>query len=206
MTIVNAQQELLVPSQNYKKYDSELIKALIPEGFNQFWLLKKPSMFMYQDVSLVFQYQTMKLTLRKTRSPKENEPSIVIDKYELKLNKEQADAIYSLFTAAVYSSSLLADASILDGETYTFGAYPDAAEIIPYYKGSNGYHLTEIADMLCECVQTNNLERINDNLKDIKDLTDKFVERYPCKPSEDSAIRFHHGTYQVKGKSMGLDF
>jgi hypothetical protein len=206
MTIVNAQQELLVPSQNYKKYDSELVKALIPEGFNQFWLLKKPSMFMYQDVSLVFQYQTMKLTLRKTRSPKENEPSIVIDKYELKLNKEQADAIYSLFTAAVYSSSLLADASILDGETYTFGAYPDAAEIIPYYKGSNGYHLTEIADMLCECVQTNNLERINDNLKDIKDLTDKFVERYPCKPSEDSAIRFHHGTYQVKGKSMGLDF
>jgi hypothetical protein len=206
MTIVNAQQELLVPSQNYKKYDSELVKALIPEGFNQFWLLKKPSMFMYQDESLVFQYQTMKLTLRKTRSPKENEPSIVIDKYELKLNKEQADAIYSLFTAAVYSSSLLADASILDGETYTFGAYPDAAEIIPYYKGSNGYHLTQIADMLCECVQTNNLERINDNLKDIKDLTDKFVERYPCKPSEDSAIRFHHGTYQVKGKSMGLDF
>ena len=148
----------------------------------------------------------MKLTLRKTRSPKENEPSIVIDKYELKLNKEQADAIYSLFTAAVYSSSLLADASILDGETYTFGAYPDAAEIIPYYKGSNGYHLTQIADMLCECVQTNNLERINDNLKDIKDLTDKFVERYPCKPSENSAIRFHHSTYQVKGKSMGLDF
>jgi hypothetical protein len=206
MTIVNAQQELLVPSQNYKKYDSELVKALIPEGFNQFWLLKKPSMFLYQDESLVFQYQTMKLTLRKTRSPKENEPSIVIDKYELKLNKEQADAIYSLFTAAVYSSSVLADASILDGETYTFGAYPDAAEIIPYYKGSNGYHLTQIADMLCECVQTNNLERINDNLKDIKDLTDKFVERYPCKPSEDSAIRFHHGTYQVKGKSMGLDF
>jgi hypothetical protein len=203
---VNAQQELLVPSQNYKKYDSELVKALIPEGFNQFWLLKKPSMFLYQDESLVCQYQTMKLTLRKTRSPKENEPSIVIDKYELKLNKEQADAIYSLFTAAVYSSSLLADASILDGETYTFGAYPDAAEIIPYYKGSNGYHLTQIADMLCECVQTNNLERINDNLKDIKDLTDKFVERYPCKPSENSAIRFHHSTYQVKGKSMGLDF
>ena len=206
MTIVKAQQELLVPSQNYKRYDSELVKALIPEETKQFWLLKKTSMSLYQDESLVFQYQTMKLTLRKTRCPKENEPPIVIDKYELKLNKEQADAIYSLFTAAVYSSSLLADAQILDGVTYTFGAFPDAAEIIPYYKGSNGYHLTEIADMLCECVQTNDLERINDNLKEIKDLTDKFVAHYPCKPSETSAIRFHHSSYQVKGKSMGLDF
>ena len=50
MTIVKAQQELLVPSQNYKRYDSELVKALIPEETKQFWLLKKPSMSLYQDM------------------------------------------------------------------------------------------------------------------------------------------------------------
>lgn len=206
MTIAKAQQELLIPSQSYKEYATELVKALIPEDTKQFWLLKKPSLMKNQEASLVFQYQTMKLTLRETRNPKGNEPKTVIDKYELKLNKEQADAIYSLFTAAVYSSSLLADEGILDGTTYTFGAFPDAAEIVPYYKGSNGYHLTEIADMLCECVKTNNPKRIDESLEDIKDLTKKFVARYPCKPSESSAIYFHHSSYRVKGPSMGLDF
>ena len=211
MTGVKAQQEqdLLVPS-SLRNQDQALVKLLLP-GWYDFGMIKMIGIFRYDDnysykePSLSFSYRTMMLTVR-TKLLSQKDGSISVDKQQIKLTKEQADALYSLFTAAVCSSSYLNDVMILDGTPHVFVAYPYVAEINPYHEGTNGYRLCELTDVLFESVKTKNPKLIDDNMKTIKELTDRFIALYPCKPSSSSAIHYHHVRNQVKGNSMGLEY
>ena len=108
----NAQQERLTPT-SLKECDPNLVKMLLP-GDYEFGLLKEQNIFQvvdgwtYRDTGLSFCYSTMKLTLR-TLMDSQTSDEKKVDVQELTLTKEQADALYSLFTAAVCSSSYLDD-------------------------------------------------------------------------------------------------
>ena len=147
----------------------------------------------------------MKLTLR-TLLDSQTSDEKKVDVKELTLTKEQADALYSLFTAAVCSSSYLDDCLVLDGDMHTFVAYPYAAHVNPAIEGSNGDKMREIASMLYKSIETKDASLIDKNMPEIKELTDKFIALYPCKPTSCDVMLMRHQRNQVKGKSMGLDF
>ena len=205
----NAQQERLTPT-SLKECDPFLVKKLLP-GDYEFGLLKEQNIFrivdgwIYRDTGLSFRYRTMKLTLRTLMDSRTSDEKKV-DVKELTLTKEQADALYSLFTAAVCSSSYLDDCLVLDGDMHTFVAYPYAAHVNPAIEGSNGDKMREIASMLYKSIETKDASLIDKNMPEIKELTDKFIALYPCKPTSCDVMLMRHQRNQVKGKSMGLDF
>ena len=204
----NAQQERLTPT-SLKECDPYLVKKLLP-GDYEFGLLKEQNIFrivdgwIYRDTGLSFRYRTMKLTLR-TLLDSQTSDEKKVDVQELTLTKEQADALYSLFTAPVCSSSYLDDCLIIDGDMYTFVAYPYAAHVNPL-EGTNGGRMREIAIMLYKSIETKDASLIDKNMPKIKELTDKFIALYPCKPTGCDVMLMRHQRNQVKGKSMGLDF
>ena len=206
---IYAQEIALSPRKHSKKTANFVEEALLTKHY-QFAYIAYPTLTKYGCIGLSFSYDNMTLTLCKQRKPtpeEENNPQIKIchNKYEMKISKEQADALFSLFTSAVYSSSFTSGTSTMfDGCLYEFKAGTNAGVTRSPMEENNCKNLVRIANKLCESVEEQDSAYIDTMLDEIKVLTETFVSYYPFEISEHSVIYAIHKKYKVKGPSVGL--
>ena len=210
---------LFIQAQNKVLMTTEIREAnqtdkVLSKPNNQFAFLSFPSFALWGFKGLSFDYASMTLTLRITREPttKEYDTNPYYpwhNQYELKVDKIMADALFSLFTAAIYSASSIVNHPLLtDGCLYRFqieGMYegitrsPDAE--------SNCGRLVKIAEKVCQCVKDQDKASLKSLLNKIYALTDIFVSHYPSEvPNAQWKIYEIHKKYKVKGPSVGLVF
>lgn len=202
---MNAQNQLLKPTTK--------AKSILLTNKHEFAYMEF-SGHEYGIIGLSFDYDNMTLVLCESREPTPDE--YIIDpnsnypwhnKHEMKITKEQADAIFSLFTSAVFSSSYLSEGfPTMGGCIYLFSAGPRSATTHSPYSKSNCGHLVNIAKKLCKCVKEQSTTAIDTMLKEIKSLTDVFISFYPCKVDKASWIYAIHKENKVKGPSVGLEY
>jgi hypothetical protein len=208
---IQAQNKVLMPTTIREANETE--KVLLKPN-NQFAFLSLPSFAVWEDRGLSFDYASMTLTLRITREPTTKEYDTKPDypwhnQYELKVDKIMADALFSLFTAAIYSaSSIVDDALLMDGCLYIF-------QIGGMYKGitrspdaeSNCGRLVKIVKKVCHCDKNQDKASLKLSLNEIYALTDIFISHYPLEvPEAQWKIYDIHKRYKVKGPSVGLVF
>ena len=208
---IQAQNKVLMPTTIREANETE--KVLLKPN-NQFAFLSFPSFAVWEDRGLSFDYASRTLTLRITREPTTKEYDTKPDypwhnQYELKVDKIMADALFSLFTAAIYSASSIVNHPLLmDGCLYIF-------QIGGMYKGitrspdaeSNCGRLVKIAEKVCQCVKDQDKASLKSLLNKIYALTDIFVSHYPLEvPNAQWKIYEIHKKYKVKGPSVGLVF
>lgn len=207
--MTSAQEKVLSPIRHLVKPANHVEKALLTERYH-FAYISYPALVKYGCIGLSFNYDSMKLTLCKQRKPtpeEENNPQITIchNKYEMKISKEQADALFSLFTSAVYSSSFTnEEGTKFDGCVHEFKAGTKAGTTHSPMEENNCKHLVSITNKLCQCIEKQAPESINTMMNEIKELTNIFVSYYPFEISKHSVIYDIHKRYNVKGPSVGL--
>lgn len=179
---------------------------------NDFAFLSYPTFSLYHDEGLSFNYATMTLTLRETREPTPSEYNLSSEypwnnQYELKINKTQADALYSLFTSAVCASSNLGDDfGVMDGTYYEFHAHPYGGHTRSPGSKSNCGRLVNIVKKVCQCVKEQDTTTLDILFEEMETLTDIFVSLYPVEIPKHFELKYRHKRNKVKGKSMGLNF
>lgn len=207
--MIYAQEKVLSPIRHLVKPANHVEKALLTERYH-FAYIAYPALADYGCIGLSFNYDNMKLTLCKQRKPtpeEENNPQITIchNRYEMKIIKEQADALFSLFTSAVYSSSFTSEEStIFDGCLHEFIVGINAGTTRSPMEENNCKHLVSITNKLCQCIEKQAPEYIDTMMNEIKELTDIFVSYYPFEISKHSVIYDIHKRNNVKGPSVGL--
>ena len=104
-----------------------------------------------------------------------------IDEYRCKISRSSAKLLDELFTAAVFSSSFLAQPDGLDGVTYEIlvnGGYY-TAECWSPRKGTNCHKLVEILEEVASATKNNDQAAIENQVTKIKELTEEFKKLYP---------------------------
>lgn len=107
--------------------------------------------------------------------------NIEIKEYRCKISGKTANSINQLFSAAVFSSSYLAQPSGLDGETYEIlinGGYY-TAECWSPKKDTNCYKLVEILETLASATKVNDQTAIENITPKIAELTKEFESLFP---------------------------
>lgn len=153
---------------------------------------------------LSFSYETMILSI--------HEIELDIKKHHMKLNKEQADALFSLFTAAICSAGI--EKKDNDNILEPTDQNPIFVEVSRYCgiffditsKGSNCDRLKDVIYTLIQCVKENQPIAIDKEMKEIKALTQEFIKLYEENPQGKKEILDLHQKYKVKGPSMGLNY
>lgn len=172
-------------------------------------------LFEYQISGLSFNYESMTLTLCETRDPTPKEAEIYSadeypwhNKYEMKITKEQADALFSLFTAAVYSSNYIGSDGLQtsDGCLYRFTANRRSAKTVSPDSKTNCGRLVTVARKVCQSVKAQNASGIDALINEMAALTDIFISYYPLEFSKHSVMYEIHKRYKVKGPSVGLKY
>ena len=212
---MQAQDKILVPTSTYKHKDSNHPWNVLLTNNCEFCFYLSGTLEEFDKKGLSFNYDTMTLTFCETREPTPDEEKIDSElkypwhnKYELKINKEQADALFSLFTSAVYSSNYIVSDRIptADGCFYQFSvSHYSAATTSPGSKTNSG-RLVSVARKVCQSVKSQNPENINTLMNEIKDLTDIFISYYPFDFNKGSIMYHIHKEYKVKGPSVGLKY
>ena len=157
---------------------------------------------------LSFSYETMNLSYSITIPLEQNKGNLfATNKYQMKLSKEHADAIFSLITAAICS------ASEKEESTPIFDGTPFYLNISQYYgtfkvpeDASNCYRLESIIYTLMKCTKEQTPTIIDENMDEIKALTNEFIKLYETNPQEKQEIFDLHKKYRVKGSAMNLVF
>lgn len=204
-SFINAQNRMLVPDR--ASSDKTLLTSSYDFAFTAY-----VSFPPFQNTGLSFSYSTMTLTLNEEREPTPEEFHLhpnrkQSNKYELKINKEQADALYSLFTSAVYSSSFLGDdCFVMDGTFYTFSVFHYGGNTRSPEGKSNCGQLVNIANEVCRSVKNKDMTILNGLLDKMETLTKVFVSFYPTEIPKFSILKEVHKTNKVKGPSMGLNY
>lgn len=211
---IYAQEILLMPSTEGQIMDAHHpINVLLK--YNAHFTYMESVEFEYEIRGLSFEYKTMTLTLCETRDPTPEEAKIFSsqeypwhDKYEMKISKEQADALFSLFTSAVYTSSHIDSDKIkpIEGCTYRFSAYPYSGSTISPASTSNCGRLVSIARKVCQSVKSQDSAKLDALMNDITALTDVFISYYPFEFNKRSLIYSKHKRNKVKGPSVGLKY
>lgn len=206
---IHAQYNVLMPVEIYKEEEK---KCGLLTHDNQFAFLSYPTFSPWGQKGLSFDYGSMTLTLRIAREPTPEEydtsPSYTWhNQYEIKIDKTIADALFSLFTSAIYSASFMGDTSmIMDGCYYEFhignmyGGYTRS----PNTKSNCG-RLVKIAEEVCRCVKNQDTAFLKSLLNEMYALTDIFVSYYPFEVPK-WIIYDIHKRNKVKGPSVGLHF
>ena len=211
---MNAQQLLLMPSSDVRPLSAHHPENVLLKYNSQFTYMETGS-FEYEIRGLSFDYTSMTLTLCETRDPTPEEAKIFSvneypwhNKYEMKISKEQADALFSLFTSAVYSSNYIDSDKIqtADGCNYEFSVNRRSAITTSPGSKTNCGRLVSVTRKVCQSVKGLNPKNIDALMNEMKDLTDIFVSYYPIKFSEGSVIYYIHKKYKVKGPSVGLKY
>ncbi len=104
-----------------------------------------------------------------------------INEYRCKISDETANSINQLFSAAIFSSSYLAQPNGLDGETYEIlikGGYC-TAECWSPKKDTNCYKLVEILNKLSLAVKSNDETLIVSLIPKMSVLTEEFKKLFP---------------------------
>lgn len=211
---IHAQEILLMPATNYK-----ILPAHHPERvllkYNAHFSYMETSVFEYEIRGLSFDYKNMTLTLCETREPTPQEAEVFSlyeypwhNKYEMKISKDQADALFSLFTSAIYTSSYIDGDKIkpIDGCIYRFNTSIYSASTIAPGATTNCGRLVSIARKVCQSVKNQTPERIDALMDEIKALTDVFISYYPFEFNKGSVMYFIHKENKVKGPSVGLKY
>lgn len=211
---MNAQHLLLMPYPHGQSLSANHPENVLLKYSSQFTYMETGS-FEYEIRGLSFDYSSMTLTLCETRDPTPEEAKVFSaneypwhNKYEMKITKEQADALFSLFTSAVYSSNYIDSDRIptTDGCFYQFSvSHYSAATTSPGSKTNCG-RLVSVARKVCQSVKSQNPENINTLMNEIKDLTDIFISYYPFDFNKGSIMYHIHKEYKVKGPSVGLKY
>ena len=204
---IQAQNKVLKPCDLNSHNPSKL---LIPN--NEFAFLSSPSFIKWGHIGLSFSYSSMTLTLRVTREPtpeefdtKPNYPWY--NQYKLKVDKEIADALFSLFTSAIYSASFIGDDRIvMDGCLYEFqiGSIYAGYTRSPDTKSNCG-RLVKITEKVCYYVKNQDMASLSSLLSEVYVLTDIFTSYYPFAVPKWIIYNLHK-KHKVKGPSVGLDF
>ena len=209
---MQAQDKILVPTSTYKHKDSNHPWNVLLTNNCEFCFYLSGTLEEFDKKGLSFNYDTMTLTFCETREPTPDEEKIDSElkypwhnKYELKINKEQADALFSLFTSAVYSSSYMGENGFTtDGSYYEFTVGKRSGCTNSPSSKSNCGRLLRIVWKLFQHVKEQNPTAIDGMMNEIKSLTDIFVSYYPCEIPKDSYIYNIHKKLKVKGPSVGL--
>ena len=202
-----AQNRVLMPT----KKDIQKTNILLTHN-HEFAFLSSSAMAYWGKLGLSFSYASMTLTLRITREPTPEEFDTNPyyqwhDQYELKVDKTTADALFSLFTSAIYSASFIGDDMlVMDGCLYEFrigGMYAGYTRS-PNAKSNCG-RLVKVTEEVCRCVKNQDKEKLNSLLNEMYALTNIFISYYPFEVPK-WIIYDIHKKYKVKGPSVGLDF
>lgn len=104
-----------------------------------------------------------------------------INEYRCKISRGTAKLLNELLTAAVFSSSYLAQPNGLDGVTYEIlinrGYY--TAQCWSPRKGTNCYKLVEILEALASATKNGDQATAENLVPKIKELTEEFKKLYP---------------------------
>lgn len=104
-----------------------------------------------------------------------------INEYRHKISRNTAKLLKELFSAAVFSSSYLAQPNRLDGVTYEIlinGGYY-TAECWSPQKDTNCYKLVKILEETSTAIIDNDQSAIENLIPEIKELTEDFKKLYP---------------------------
>lgn len=209
---IQAQDKILSPTSTDKYPDLNHPTNVLLVKDCEFCYYQSGTLDEFDKKGLSFNYDTMTLTFCETREPtpeeEKRDPTYSYtwhNKYEMKINKEQADALFSLFTSAVYSSSYMSEGGfVMDGSYCGFTAGRQTAYTNSPSSKSNCGRLLKVVWKLCQCVKDQDTTAIDKMMNEIKSLTDIFISYYPCEIQKDSYIYALHKKYKVKGPSVGL--
>ncbi|MBR3884009.1 MAG: hypothetical protein IKJ31_04540 [Bacteroidaceae bacterium] len=104
-----------------------------------------------------------------------------INEYRHNISRNTAKLLKELFSAAVFSSSYLAQPNGLDGVTYEIlinGGYY-TAECWSPQKDTNCHKLVKILEELSTAIIANDQSAVEDLIPEIKELTEDFKKLYP---------------------------
>lgn len=211
MSVLGGFAQLLIPTAYHQYKDAHHPTNVLLTQNHEFSYFQSVALE-YDMKGLSFNYNTMKLTFCETRYPTPKEEKIHPayeypwhDKYEMKISKEQADALFSLFTSAVYSASYISnDGIVMDGCFCEFTVGRRSGYTNSPSSKSNCGRLLSITRKLFECVKRHDTTAIETMMNEIKSLTNIFVSYYPCEFPKDSYIYDIHKRNNVKGPSVGM--
>lgn len=205
---LNAQSRLY-PSRNYGVYsvldgyvsrvDSLLLKGGCLDVLNEFAFIICPSFSgetgcYYDAVDSVLVLRTANQNIWYYRSNdglkkiRTNQKELVISEYRCPISQAAKQSLERLFTAAVFSSSFLAEPIGADGVTYDIsikaGRY--AASCWSPKKGSNCGQIVELLTHLSDAIKNNDSKRIESLIPSADELSRIFEALYPDDVKEES--------------------
>ena len=125
--------------------------------------------------------------LKKMRT---NPKELVISEYRCPISQAAKQSLERLFTAAVFSSSFLAEPIGADGVTYDIsikaGRY--TASCWSPKKGSNCGQIVELLTHLSDAIKKNDSKRIESLIPSADELSRKFEALYPDDVKEESML------------------
>ena len=181
----NAQSRLYPKGRAHSKdplnsYYAKIDKLLLNNReLDDFAFTIKPSFSGEQGCYYVS--ESSELVLKSAKKNIWYSKSTEIDEYRCKISRNTASLLKELFSAAVFSSSYLAQPNGLDGVTYEIlierGYY--TAECWSPKKNTNCSKLTEILDKLSSAVKSSDQAAIENLTPEITELTGEFKKLYP---------------------------
>ena len=126
----------------------------------------------------------------RSKKQRKHQKELVVSEYRCPISQEARQSFNRLFTAAVFSSSYLAEPNGADGVTYEIrvqgGRY--TASCWSPEKGSNCGHIVELLTCLSDAIKDNDSKRIESLIPSADELSRKFEALYPDDVKEGSVF------------------
>ncbi len=202
---LNAQSRLFpsrnsMPSSILNSYYTKVDSLLLNEGvFNVFAFEIKPSFsgetgcyYDAKDSVLVLRTANQNIWYYNNGSYKQRNRQIglVVSEYRCPISQEARQSFNRLFTAAVFSSSYLAEPIGADGVTYEIrvrgGSY--TASCWSPTKGSNCGQMEEFLTLLLDAIKRNDSKKVDGLIPSADELSRKFEALYPDDVKECSSL------------------
>lgn len=204
---LNAQSRLFpsrnsMPNSILNSYYTKVDRLLLNEGvFNVFAFEIRPSFsgetgcyYDAKDSVLVLRTANQNIWYYKGNNgsykQRNRQIGLVVLEYRCPISQEARQSFNRLFTAAVFSSSYLAEPNGADGVTYEIrvqgGRY--TASCWSPEKGSNCGQIVELLTRLSDAIKNNDSKRIDSLIPSADELSRKFEALYPDDVKEGSVF------------------
>jgi len=204
---LNAQSRLFpsrnsMPNSILNSYYTKVDRLLLNEGvFNVFAFEIRPSFsgetgcyYDAKDSVLVLRTANQNIWYYKGNNgsykQRNRQIGLVVLEYRCPISQEARQSFNRLFTAAVFSSSYLAEPNGADGVTYEIrvqgGRY--TASCWSPEKGSNCGQIVELLTRLSDAIKNNDSKRIESLIPSADELSRKFEALYPDDVKEGSVF------------------
>lgn len=202
---LNAQSRLFpsrnsMPNSILNSYYTKVDSLLLNEGvFNVFAFEIRPSFsgetgcyYDAKDSVLVLRTANQNIWYYNNGSYKQRSRQIglVVSEYRCPISQEARQSFNRLFTAAVFSSSYLAEPIGADGVTYEIrvrgGSY--TASCWSPTKGSNCGQMVEFLTLLLDAIKRNDSKKVDGLIPSADELSRKFEALYPDDVKEGSIL------------------